>query len=183
MGWRIEYTNHPPLKKKRRKELEKALSESIEGVKCLLKAEESGGLILGDTGFSVESTWLPDLKKHHLAVRDLKADNEWVSSIVFEEYPTMGVEEVKSTLKAMGFGEYSLYGLAVTNEQTVAEYISELEEKLNRPERDELAKELDHLLLELLNEFLKQGIIKLNDGLLDAIRKIDQLSRGRSHCS
>jgi len=108
LGWRIEYTNHPPVKKKRRKELEKVLSESIEGVKCLLKAGESGGLILGDTSFWVESTWLPDLKKHHLAVRDLKADNEWVSSIVFEEYPTMGVEEVKSTLKALGFGEYSL---------------------------------------------------------------------------
>jgi len=37
-----------------------------------------------------------------------------------------------------------------------------------------LAKEFDRLLLEFLNEFLKQGIIKLNDGLLDAIRKIDQ---------
>ena len=179
MPWRIEYTNHPPLKKKRRKELEKAISENIEGVKRLLKVEESGGLTLANASFSVESTWLPDLKKHHLAVRDLKADDKWVSSIVFEEYPTMGVEEVKSTLKALGFGEYSLYGLAVTNEQTVAEYISELEEKLNRPERDELAKELDHLLLEFLNEFLKQGIIKLSDGLLDAMRKIDRLSHAR----
>ena len=63
---RIEYTNHPFIKKKRRKMLERAVAEAIDDVKRLLETEGNGGFMLGETDFSVESTWLPDLKKHHI---------------------------------------------------------------------------------------------------------------------
>jgi len=172
--WRIEYTGHPTLKKKRKKILERAIAESVEEIKHLLNLNRSDGLLLGETDFSVESTWLPDLKKHHVAVRDIKRADDWVATIIFEEYPTMSIEEVKNTLKKKGFGEYSLYGLGVTNEKTVSEFMAELEEKISSHDRDELAKKIDLVDLKFLEGFLEQGIIKLSDGLLDAFRKIDR---------
>jgi len=154
--------------------LERAVAEAIDDIKRLLETEEDDALMLGDTDFSVESTWLPDLKKYHIAVHDLKDGDEWVASIVFEDYPTMSVEDVKSALRKMGFGEYSLYGLGMTNEKTVSEFLAELEENLSRDDREEWAKSIDLLNLKFLEGFLEQGIIKLSDGLLDALRKIDR---------
>jgi hypothetical protein len=180
--WRIEYTNYPFIKKKRRKILDRAVAEQIDDIERLLETEEDDALMLGETEFSVESTWLPDLKKYHIAVHDLKGGDEWVASIVFEEYPTMTVEEVKNTLRKMGFGEYSLYGLGMTNEKTVSEFLAELEEKLNNTDREEWAKSIDLLNLKFIEGFLEQGIIKLSDGLLDALRKIDRcINSGTQH--
>ena len=173
--WRIEYTNHPFIKKKRRKMLERAVAEAIDDIKRLLETEGNGGFMLGETDFSVESTWLPDLKKHHIAVHDLKNGDEWVASIVFEAHPTMTVEEVKGTLRKLGFSEYSLYALGVTNEKTVGELMAELKEKMRSQNRDELLKKIALANLKSLEGFLEQGIIKLNDGLLEAFRKIDRL--------
>ena len=174
--WRIEYTNHPWLKKKRKKILERAITESIEEIKHLLKINESDGLMLGDTDFSIESTWLPNLKKHHIAVCDLKKADDWVATIVFEEYPTMSIQEVKRTLKKKGFREYSLYALGITeNDRTVAEYIAKLQEKLSSDdEKDEWVRKVDLVNLTFLEHCLEQGIIKLSDRLLDALRKIDR---------
>ena len=174
-NWRIEYTNHPLIKKKRRKILERTVAEAIDDIKHLLETEENDGFLLGETDFSVESTWLPDLKKHHIAIRDLKKDEDWIATIVLEDQPTMTVEEVKSTLRKLGFNEYSLYALGVTNEKTVSELMAELEEKMRSHNRDELLKKIDLANLKFLEGFLEQGIIKLSDGLLDAFRKIDRL--------
>lgn len=79
MSWRLEYTNHPCVRRKRRKVLEKAVAEAVDKVENLLEVEGDDGLVLGDTGFSVESTWLPELKKHHVAVRDLEKGDGWAS--------------------------------------------------------------------------------------------------------
>jgi len=156
--------------------LERAVAESIEEIKRLLKINESDGLMLGDTDFSIESTWLPNLKKHHIAVCDLKKADDWVATIVFEEYPTMSIDEVKRTLKKKGFREYSLYALGITeNDRTVAEYIAELQEKLSGDdEKDEWVRKVDLVNLTFLEHCLEQGIIKLSDRLLDALRKIDR---------
>ena len=124
---------------------------------------------------SLESVWLPNLKKHHIAIRDLKRDEDWVATIVLEDQPTMTVEEVKSTLRKLGFNEYSLYALGVTNKKTVSELMAELSRSLRSRNRDELLKKMDLANLKFLEGFLEQGIIKLNDGLLDAFRKIDRL--------
>ncbi|MGQ9552158.1 MAG: hypothetical protein ACUVUE_07010 [Candidatus Bathycorpusculaceae bacterium] len=175
LSWRIEYTNRPWLKKKRKKVLERAVAEAIHDIGRLLKAEEDGGFMLGETDFSVESTWLKDLKKHHIAVHDSKAGGEdWVASIVFEQHPTMTVEEVKKTLRGKGLGEYSLHGLGMTNEKTVNEFIAESEESLSRADRGEWAKEVNRVTVALLEGFLEKGTIKQSDGLLDAIRKIEK---------
>ena len=53
--------------------------------------------------------------------------------------------------------------------------MAELEEKMRSRNRDELLKKTDLANLNFLEGFLEQGIIKLNDGLLDAFRKIDRL--------
>ena len=178
MSWRIEYTNHPWLKKKRKKILEKAVAEAIGDIKNRLKMvseDEWLERILGDTDFIVELEYLRSSKKHHIAIRDLKRDEDWVATIVLEDQPTMTVEEVKGTLRKLGFNEYSLYALGVTNEKTVSELMAELEEKMRSHNRDELLKKIDLANLKFLEGFLEQGIIKLNDGLLDAFRKIDRL--------
>jgi len=57
-AWHIEYTNHPPLKKKRKKILERAIAGFIEEIELLLKVKADKRFILGDTNFYVESTWL-----------------------------------------------------------------------------------------------------------------------------
>ena len=80
--------------------MERAVADAIDEIECLLKTEEDDAFMLGDTDFSVESVWLPDLKKHHIAIRDLKRDEDWVATIVLEDQPTMTVEEVKSTLES-----------------------------------------------------------------------------------
>ena len=179
MDWHIEYTNHPFVAKKNRKILEKAVIENIREIERLLKNEESDGFVLGETNFYVESNWLKSLKKHHIAVRSLKG-NAWVATIIFEDHPTMSIEEVKSTLRKMGFGEYDLHGLSLTNDETLGEFIAELEEKLSMPDREERAKNVDLINLKLLEGFLEKGIIKLNDGLLDAFRKIDRYIQSHS---
>lgn len=173
-AWHIEYTNHPPLKKKRKKILEKAVADFIDEIELLLKVKADDGFMLGDTGFCVESTWLRDLEKHHIAVRDLKGGDRWVASIIFENYPTMNVDEVKETLRKLGFNEYSLYALGVTNEKTVNQLLVELEANFKREDRKEWLKEIDFINLKFLKELLKRGIIKPTDGLLDAFRKIDK---------
>jgi len=184
MDWRIEYTNHPFVTKKRRKILEKAVAEAIQDIKRHLKivTEDVGARrILEGTNFSVELTYLPSLKKYHIAICDLKKDEDyWVATIVLEDHPTATVEEVKSTLRKMGFGEYSLYGLEVTNKKTVSEFIAEIEENLSRADREEWEKSKDLSDLEFLEAFLEQGIIKLSDGFLDAMRKIDRYIHARA---
>lgn len=171
--WRIEYTNHPFVEKKRRKILEKALAKAVGDIENLLKVGGDSGLMLGDTGFSVESTWLPDVKKHHIAVHDLKKADDWVASIVFNGRQTMTVEEVKNVLRSLGLNEYSIYGLGVTNEKTVGQLLAELEENLAKADREELAKKVDLINATFLEGFLEKAIIRLNDGMLDALRKIE----------
>jgi hypothetical protein len=173
MGWHIEYTNHPWLKKKLKKILERAVAESIEEIKHLLERKTDGGYMLGETGFSVESVWLPDLKKHHIALRNFEVD-QWVASIVFDDYPTMGVEEVKNALKKLGFGEYSLYALGVTNEKTVGDLLKEIEEDL-KGAAEESAQKILLVNKAFVETFLEKGLIKMSDGLLDAFRKIEAL--------
>lgn len=51
MAWRIEYTNDPWLKKKRKKILEEAVAEAIDEIKRLLQWKWGGGLMLGETVF------------------------------------------------------------------------------------------------------------------------------------
>lgn len=93
----------------------------------------------------------------------------WVASIVFEEHPTMNVEEIKSAFRKKGLGEYSLYGLGITNEKTVGECVAELEEMLRwKNWRKSCLCEL-----EVFRRILERGIIRLSDGLLDAVRKIE----------
>jgi len=177
MSWRIEYTNHPWLKKKRKKILEKAVAEAIGDIENRLKMvgeDEWLERILGDTDFVVELEYLRSSKKYHIAIRDLKRDEDWVATIVLEDQPTMTVEEVKDTLRKLGFNEYSLYALGVTNEKTVSGLMAELEEKMRSHNRDELLKKIDLANLKFLEGFLEQGIIKPSDSLLDAIRKIDR---------
>lgn len=171
MAWQIEYTNHPWLKKKLKKILERAVAESIEEIKHLLEKRADGGFVLGETSFSVESVWLPDLKKHHIALCNFEMD-EWVASIVFDDYPTMGVEEVKNTLKKLGFGEYSLYVLGMTNEKTVGDLLKEIEEEL-KGTAEESAQKILLVNKAFVETFLEKGLIKMSDGLLDAFRKIE----------
>ncbi|MEM3716045.1 MAG: hypothetical protein QW145_02655, partial [Candidatus Bathyarchaeia archaeon] len=152
MPWRIEYTDHPRLGKKHKKILENAVAEAIEEIKRLLQRKQDGGFLLGKTGFSVESIWLPELKKHHIALRGFKT--EWVASIVFDEYPTMSVEEVKNTLKNMGFEEHSLYALGATNQKTVAALLEEIENKL-KSEDEEYVKQILLINKSLIETFLE----------------------------
>jgi len=88
----------------------------------------------------------------------------------------MSIQEVKRTLKKKGFREYSLYALGMTeNDRTVAEYIAELQEKLSSDDqKDEWVRKVDLVNLTFLEHCLEQGIIKLSDRLLDALRKIDR---------
>ena len=174
MSWRVEYTNHPWLKKKRRKILERSLAEGIEVVERRLRRGEGYGLVLGDSCFWVDSMWLPELKKHHLAVRDLKGDNRWVATIVSAEDLTMTLEQVKSILRSKGLSKYSIDCLALTNEKTVDEKLAELEENLAEADRDELDEKVDRAAAAFLEEWLETGVIRLNDGMLDAMRKIEK---------
>lgn len=173
MAWRIEYTNHPWLKKKHKKILEEAVAEAIDEIKRLLQRKQGGGLMLGETVFSVESTWLPELKKHHIALCEFQK-KQWVASIVFDDCPTMSVKEVKSTLRNMGFKEYSQYALGVTNEKTVAALLEEIEEEL-KSENEECIKQILLVNKSFIETFLQKGIIKMSDGLLGAFRKIEAL--------
>jgi len=180
MSWRIEYTNHPWLKKKSRKILEKAVAEAIRDIERMLKIEGDDGFMLGDTGFAIESMWVEHLKKHHLAVEDFKHGGSWVASLVFERYPTMTVEEAKSILREIGFSEHSIYALSAygtPNEQTVGEFLAQHMENLESPHREKLLKALDLVIVASLEKFLEQGIIKLSDRFLDALRKIDRLTQ------
>mgnify|MGYP005835522265 CR=1 FL=1 len=54
--WRIEYTRPHRLKKRRREVLERLLAEAIGNVEKLLKDEKDDEFVLGDSGFTVEST-------------------------------------------------------------------------------------------------------------------------------
>ena len=123
--------------------------------------------------FSIESTWLPELKKHHIALCEFQK-NQWVASIVFDDYPTMSVEEVKSMLRNMGFEEYSQYALGVTNERTVAALVEEIEDEL-KSENEECVKQILLVNKFFMETFIEKGIIKMSDGLLDAFRKIEAL--------
>lgn len=81
----------------------------------------------------------------------------------------------------MGLGEYSLYGLGMTNEQTVNEFIVESEKSLSWADRDEWAKEVNRVTVAFLEGFLEKGVIKHGDGLLDAIRKIEKFLQRRGN--
>ena len=173
--WRIEYTNHPVLRRKRREVLERCVAEAIGEIERFMRAREDNFLVFEDLGFAVESIWLPDLRRCHLAVYDLKSLSEsWVASIVLDGYPTMGVEEVKRVLRKKGLGEYSIYGLTMTNEKSLGEYIIELEEELRKPSLNELVRRIRAANLKALEFLLKVGIIGAGEGLLDAVKKIEK---------
>jgi len=171
MAWHIEYMTHPPLPGKRRKALEKLLAEAIGKVESLLQAEGDGSLIL-DSDFQVESVWIKEIRKHFVALCSLKDGGEWVATIVFENYPTVTLKEVKATLKAMGFSEYSLYALGVNNEETVGELLNKMEADLME-KTEECVRQIRLVNKAFLEAFLEKGIIKLSDGLLDAFKKIE----------
>ena len=173
MVWRIEYTNHPWVKKKRKKILESMLRGVMEDVEVLLGTREDMGFYLGESGFWIASIWLSDVGKHHLGVRDFEKDNRWVASLVFDDYPTLTVDEVQGILRGMGLNEYSIGLLGTTNENTVGEYLVELEEGMDAG-RTEREKKVAFALAKLLAAYLKEGVIGLNDGLLDAMRKIEK---------
>ena len=173
MTWRIEYTNHPPLKKHRRSLLEREVVKGIERVEGLLRHREDDGFLFEEENFAVESVWVEALKKHHVAVRDFKHDDRWVASVVFENHPTLTVEQVESHLENLGLNKNSLYGLGVTNEQTVGMFLAELEENLQKADREEWAKKFDLINIKFLEGFLEQGVIEMSDGLLDAFKKIE----------
>ena len=173
MVWRIEYTNHPWVKKKRRKILERILRDATEDIEVLLGTKEDMGFYLGDSGFWIASIWLSDVGKHHLGVRDFEKDNRWVASLVFDDYPTLTVDEVQGILRGMGLNEYSIGFLGMTNEKTVGECLVELEEGMDAG-RTEREKKVDFALASLLAAYLKEGVIGLNDGLLDTMRKIEK---------
>lgn len=50
--------------------------------------------------------------------------------------------------------------------------MAELEEKLSKAEMEELAEKVALVNLKFFERFLERGIIRLSDGLLDAVRKI-----------
>ena len=173
MVWRIEYTNYPWVKKKRRKILERILRDATEDMEVLLGTKEDMGFYLGDSGFWIESIWLSDVGKHHVGVRDFEKDDRWVASLVFDDYPTLTVDEVQGILRGMGLNEYSIGFLGMTNEKTVGEFLVELEEGMDAG-RTEREKKVDFALASLLEGYLEEGVIGLNDGLLDALRKIEK---------
>jgi len=112
---------------------------------------------LEKTGFSVKLTWLHELKKHHIVLRGFKT--EWVASIVFDEYSTMSDEEVKNTLKNMGFEEHSLYALGATNQKTIAVLLEEIENKL-KSKNEEYVKQILLINKFLIETFLEEGILE-----------------------
>lgn len=174
LSWCLEYTNDPWLKNKRRKELEREVTKSINRIVELLQHRVDDGFMLGDSDFSVEALWVDRAQKHLLAVNDLRrGDGEWVTSIVFDNHPCMTVEETKRLLRKLGLGEYNICGLDMTNEKTVAEYLSELEAKLMQ-DKEELLQSIRFTIATLLEGCLEKGIIKVSDGMLNAQRKIHQ---------
>lgn len=173
MAWCIEYTDHPWVKKKRKKILESVLRDVIEDVVVLLGIREDMCFHIEDLGFLITSVWLSDVGKHLLGVRDSEKDNRWVASLVFDDYPTLTVDEVKGILRGMSLTEYSIGLLGTTNENTVGEYLVELEEGMDAG-RTEREKKVDFALAKLLAAYLKEGVIGLNDGLLDAMKKIEK---------
>ena len=173
MVWRIEYTKYPWVKKKQKKILERILRDATEDVEVLVGTREDMGFHLGDSGFWIESIWLSDVRKHHLGVRDFEKDNRWVASLVFDDHPTLTVDEVQGILRGMSLNEYSIGLLGTTNEKTVGEYLVELEEGMDAG-RTEREKKVDFSLAKLLETYLKDGVIGLNDGLLDAMKKIEK---------
>lgn len=177
MVWRVEYTNHPFLEKKRRKLLEKALAEAACEMEGLLEVRENTGLVLGDSGFTVESAWLPGLAKHHLGVRYLKRADDWVATVIFTGRRTMTVDEVKGFLGGLGLNECSLTGLGVTNEKTVGQRLAELREGLSRTDWADPVKEANLATADVLEGWLVKGTIRLNDGVLDALIKIQNAVR------
>jgi len=177
MVWLVEYTDHPFLEKKRKKLLEEALASSARDVESLLGAEENSGLVLGDTGFNVESAWLPDFGKHHLGVRYAKRSDEWVASVLFTDRGTLTVKEVKSFLGGLGLNDCDLTCLGVTNEKTVGQRLSELREGLTASGWVDRVKQTDFAAAEVLEGWLSKGTIRLNDGMLDALRKIQNAAR------
>jgi hypothetical protein len=173
MAWRIEYTDHPWVKKKRKKILESVLRDVIEDVVVLLEIREDMCYHIEDLGFLITSVWLSDVGKHHLGVRDSEKDDRWVASLVFDDYPTLTVDEVRSILRGMGLHEYSIGLLGTTNETTVGEHLVELEEEMDAGKTDR-EKRIASSLAKLLEMYLNEGAIALNDGLLDAMRKIEK---------
>jgi len=145
----------------------------MEDMEFLLGTKEDMGFYLGDSGFWIASIWLSDMGKHHLGVRDFEKDDRWVASLVFDDYPTLTVLEVQSSLRGMGLNQYSIGFLGMTNENTVGEYLVELEEEMDAG-RTERQKKVDFALAKLLEGHLKEGVIWLNDGLLDALKKIEK---------
>ena len=174
MVWRVEYTNHPFLEKKLRKALEKALEDAAVEVEVLLAVRENTGFVLGDSGFSVESAWLPGLGKHHLGVRCEKRGDSWVATLTFPDRGTMTLDEVKRFLGGLGLNECSLTGLGVTNEKTVGQRLTELRESTSQIDLEECVRQANLATADSLEGWLYKGTIRLNDGLLDALIKIQK---------
>jgi len=178
MAWRIEYTNEPWLKKRRKKALKGEVARFIHRIEGLLQDRSEDGFMLGDSDFSVEALWVDRAQKHLLAVHDLSmGGGDWVASILFDEYPCMGVEEAKGLLRRLGLSETSVYGLNVTNEKTVGELLGKMEADLEK-KTDEYVQQIRLINKAFLENLLEKGIIKTSDGLLDAHRKIHQYASG-----
>ena len=177
MVWRVEYTDHPFLEKKLRKALEKALADDAQDLENLLKVRENTGLVLGDSGFNIESAWLPGLGKHHLGVRYAKRGDSWVATVTFPNHKTMKVEEVKGFLGGLGLNEGSLTGLGVTNEKTVGQRLTELREGTSQIDWADHIKQANLATADVLEGWLDKGTIRLNDGMLDALKKIQKAVR------
>jgi len=172
-AWRVEYTNHPRLTKKQRKFLERDISEAINSIMQRLKIREDYALHLSKSGLYVDLIWLPALKKHHLGMRGFETLC-WVASIVFDGHPTLTVEEAKSILRSLGLNERNIDGLGMTNEKTVGEHLADCDEATDKAGEEWWPGLFDYRGVELLEAELEKGVISSNDGLLDALRKIDQ---------
>lgn len=175
-GWRIEYNSSLFLKKSRRKSLERWVEKNIDRIVGLMEKAsrgESDALVLKEADFYVEDTFVKRAGKHHIGVWDIKT-GEWAAAIRMGGYPCLGVEEVKRLLRELGLDENSPYGLDVTNEETVGQFIERSRRELDDEDSDEDLRTLHLVPISFLEHLIGEGIISERDGLLDALRKTQQ---------
>ena len=165
-GWRLEYTGVAPVRKSDKRRIEELIASKLSLVEACIESGERLKVFDLDGRYRLKVDFIWRLGRHHVALYD--RDGNWVATVVLEGKLCLTPSDVREALKQLNLDEKSIWAVNMPNSLSVLQFLGDLEKDTDEDARS---------LRKLLEDMVETGVISLNDGLLDAARKVAEFNK------